>query len=628
MKDMKQNGMTSIHNCGGNFRPSWGGLLLAGCLFGTLSPVMTSCDDFFDQTSSHLIFADDASLNHASDTIYSVLGIVNKIQALADRTILLGEMRGDLVDVTSVTSSDLRDVATFNVGDDNVYNVPRDYYAVINNCNFFLAHADTLLKNNNNDYIFRREYAAVKAFRAWTYMQLALNYGSVPFVTAPILTKDDAEREYERKNIRQICEYFVADLAPYVNEGIPQYGMLHNNTVDSRLFYFPIHILLGDMNLWLGNYKEAALCYYRYLSTREGTNSVSYTGLAMAYWGDASWMFTGDSYNIRVFGSETYTADNELITMIPCDSIPAQGNYSQLRNLYNSTNANDNKVSIVPSQALKDLSAAQVYCFLTDDNRPVYPTGGLGKRDGDLRLDCVTNPISFSYTGSLLDDMQYIAKYATPNVHLYRRSMVYLRMAEALNRAGYPRFAYQILETGVNNQIIEDSVIRPPKQDPEVEVFCNEYADAAVRHHYRRDSVWLRQFNFPNTSYVLARNNNYTNNANTMGLHSRGSGWTASNEFYNMPQNPDLSGEELVQWQMEQVEDLIMDEEALEFSFEGHRYYDLMRVALRRNDPSYLANRIYARRGADRVNEVRALIRKDLNVEANWYLDWSGKIGL
>ena len=139
---------------------------------------LTACSDFFNQESEHVIFTDNEHLNNATDTIYSVTGILTKLQALADRTVLLGEARGDLVDITNVTNSDLRDVALFDVKDDNRYNQPKDYYAVINNCNYFIAHADTALKNNRNEYIFMKEYAAVKAFRAWTYLQLVLNYGS------------------------------------------------------------------------------------------------------------------------------------------------------------------------------------------------------------------------------------------------------------------------------------------------------------------------------------------------------------------------------------------------------------------------------------------------------------------
>ena len=58
------------------------------------------------------------------------------------------------------------------------------------------------------------------------------------------------------------------------------------------------------------------------------------------------------------------------------------------------------------------------------------------------------------------------------------------------------------------------------------------------------------------------------------------------------------------------VEDLIVDEEALELAFEGTRFFDLMRVAHHRSDPNYLAERV-ARRDAS--------LKGKLQVEANWY---------
>ena len=115
-------------------------LIYLSLLVGSMALTTTSCGDMLDQESDHVIYTDKEHLNNASDTLYSVIGILNKLQVLSDRTVLLGELRGDLVDINNYTSADLREIATFNVSDNNVYNSPRDYYAVLLSFLLFLAH--------------------------------------------------------------------------------------------------------------------------------------------------------------------------------------------------------------------------------------------------------------------------------------------------------------------------------------------------------------------------------------------------------------------------------------------------------------------------------------------------------
>ena len=586
-------------------------IIAPSLILGSLMFAVTSCGDFFDQDSEQVIYADKGHLGNATDTIYSVTGILDKLQNLSDRTILLGELRGDLMDINSTTSSDLRDIALFQIGDSNVYNSPRDYYAVINNCNYFIAKVDTALKNNRNEYIFMREYAAVKAFRAWTYLQLVINYGRVPFVTEPILSKEEADRDHATKDIREVCDYLIADIAPYADIETPNYGEIRNTA--SKLFYFPIYILLGDLNLWAGHYKEAAVAYYKYLSTRNGAESAYPTSIHCSRWRTLgpTWPTTHDSWSANMFMSENMSQNGELITMIPGDSIPSEGNYSELRNIFNSSSDNNYKVSAQPSQRIIEISAAQKYCDVSyPAKKVVYAPEGLQYlRTGDLRLSSVwyspATGLTFMSDGKIITDYSSLIKYSSRNVHIYRRTMVYLRLAEALNRAGYPRFAFQILKRGLNNSVIEEHVLP----------------------YYPESEAWIRQFDFPNLKYVLL--SDYDADENTMGIHSRGSGRTDVNEYYEMPDDT-LETDPAVRlnYQIEKVEDLIMQEEALEFAFEGYRFYDLMRVALRRNDPSYLADKVYQRKGAENVGVMRAAIRCDLTDTRNWYLNWNDKIGL
>ena len=66
------------------------------------------------------------------------------------------------------------------------------------------------------------------------------------------------------------------------------------------------------------------------------------------------------------------------------------------------------------------------------------------------------------------------------------------------------------------------------------------------------------------------------------------------------------------------LEELIIDERARELAYEGERFYDLMRVAKRRNDPSFLASRVASEFPEGKREEI---YNKLLN-EENWYIPY------
>jgi hypothetical protein len=70
------------------------------------------------------------------------------------------------------------------------------------------------------------------------------------------------------------------------------------------------------------------------------------------------------------------------------------------------------------------------------------------------------------------------------------------------------------------------------------------------------------------------------------------------------------------------MENAIISEAALELAFEGNRWPDLLRIAIRRNDPSFLANKVADKLTAEGSADAE-LVRQRLTNPDNWYLPFS-----
>ncbi|GHU61761.1 hypothetical protein FACS1894123_01610 [Bacteroidia bacterium] len=552
---------------------------VAVCALLLLAP---ACNDILNVETERVLFTEDNKLNKADDLYYSAFGILRQFQSLGEKYVILGELRADLMDVTVESDVDLQAISNHTVTADNPYIATIDYYAVINNCNYYIQHADTSISKGGYKILYT-EYALIKALRAWTYFQLAVNYGKATYLEKPIISLADMNENHPVYDINQLIDVLIADLAPYVDVDLGGSFGEQGYTLPYKWFV-PVQLMLADLLLWKGDYGSAAYLYYVYINnhaikptnSNRGWESESFE----MTWG--SWpRFNDIEENEFLYGMFYSVEKGFACPLMNKLSAKVPGNRYSL-------------YMLKPSNASQTFWDNQIYTYYNERTREI------NYKQGDLRggpaLELYPNWITYGGGGTQLfggsynyyineeDTMPYINKFvdmdifsslgryysSTSSLYLYRASTLYLRFAEALNRSDKPTMAFAILKYGLNRQNLA------------------LYVD--------RDEIASTPFDFSGVFYD-----------NAGGIRQHGLGWPQYDTTYVIPSGEKLTRQDTINF----VEDKILEELALETAFEGNRFGDLMRFSQRRGDPSILANAV--------AKKNPALLGKLMNPN-NWFL--------
>ncbi|MBQ9357126.1 MAG: RagB/SusD family nutrient uptake outer membrane protein [Prevotella sp.] len=554
-----------------------------------------------ESDSSRQLF--DPELNQKTDTIFYALGVLQAMQELADHYVFQGEVRGDLVRTTDYTDKNLRQLANFSATTENKYDSAYVYYRVINNCNYFIAHVDTTLRTGA-DYVMMPEYVAMKSIRAWAYMQLARVYGSVPFYTEPLTQISHIDDgNYPMLDMAGIVRELTPDLEQYAQDklyNVPIYsGTPSGANFNPSYIFMPVDVVLGEMYLEIGDYDKAANHYIRYL-TRLSTSPHSayvqpFTPLGSMFmdelptdWSDANLRLNslaGAQWN-TIFT----TIGTEYITYIPMAPSALQGATTQLPLTYGydfyATDKSGraryiDEVQLQASDAFTKLSSSVPYNYLASvGNRSVIRQIGLG----DVRYNSVVSTEVSEETDSM---KVWITKFNNARIPLYRISTVMLHLAEAFNRLGMPDAAFAILKDGINPDIVAAGDGRP--------LYISDETRTALTSTYPILST---------ENAAVFTGDNTSKRYYHVGIHMHGAGWTS--DFDGNTYTPGLSPYQMddvmasklaelarlypeaaigttKQDSINAMEDILCDEYALEFAFEGTRFFDLCRMARHKN---------------------------------------------
>ena len=363
---------------------------------------------------------------------------------------------------------------------------------------------------------------------------------------------------------------------------------------------------------------------HNFLRTNEWRIRQAYIDLSDSYLRRQLLERMPSTFSMTVSGFEwpnifSITGTNDIITYIPLAANRLRGVVTELPgyfgyDFYSTTggNAESTQRYLVERQ----IDASPSYISLSDAQDYYYtPTSATGGSTvvriadiGDLRRYYTVRPVA-------KDDSTFsvMTKFNSANIPLYRTATVYLRLAEAMNRMGYPDAAFAILKDGINENLYSY-------------VLQGDSTDADAGRYIRPETIAMLETTIP----FLSVENSAIFEDN-WAIHSRGTYFTRG-AFSPYQFDPIvLKKLEEIQSQfgvigqtlttddvINAVEDLICDEMALELAFEGNRFGDLTRIARHKNQAGTYGSDFGSRWLAAKLAYKHPAV--SLLDEKNWYL--------
>jgi starch-binding outer membrane protein, SusD/RagB family len=561
---------------------------------------ISGCTKIFDIKPQDQLDESQAYQN-VYDADAAVIGIYGKFMGIADQYVVLNELRGDLLDCTNNADEYLRQISTHSVADNNPYASPKPFYELIINCNDVLEHFQVMVKEKKmNDAEYSQRYSDIGALRSFLYLQLGIHFGQVPYVTSSLKNVDDVKNA---SNFPKLSFDVLLDSLINFTERLPfkdvyPAGTNLNITVDgypTQKFYVNKRVVLGDLYLWKGNYVKAAENYRQVMETgTQGVVDGRYYSLYKLGWdsngdidhyisysraGDASTLVYNSQWRFmfeQQFGTSGF--DREWVWVLPFDSKFKPDN--TLIKLFSPIGGN---YLVKPSQEINDLWDGETQKgaqggSIPYDARKLLSTMTIGGQQ--VAMKYLYNYINYS---NLLPTTNLLTK--TGKWFLFRQTQLHMRFAEAANRVGKYRLAWGFLNSGIAGAY--------PAPTSDVTNYHNTLFEQYPFNFDARNSG--------SSGVPYYRADWYRN----IGIRSR-----ANLVDITVPATDSLLT----------IENGLIKETALENAFEGTRWADLLRVAIRRNDPSFIADKVYSKLLKSGVSSSAASTARAKLMGKDWYL--------